>query len=294
MRAASPNAEPARKSPGPVSSDSPLLPHLPLIERVIRHICRRNCLSPDEAEDFASWMRVKLVESGEDILRKHDGRGTLETYLTVVVQRRFLDYRIEKWGKWRPSAAAKRLGEVAVGLERLVVKEGIPFEQAAEILRRNHGVTLSVAELAALGARLYLERTQRPAGEDEIGDVADPRRADDAVRLAERRAAAIRACQALEAALQQLDEHDRLIVKMCYLDGHSVAAVARRLEIDQKPLYPRLTRLKEQLRGQLESQGITREMVCDLIGEPEVEIRLDVHHGAEGRRTRPSSQRRGP
>ncbi len=55
-----------------------------------------------------------------------------------VVQRLFLDHRNRQWGKWRPSAEAKRRGPLAILLERLVVRDGWTFEQAVETLRTNH------------------------------------------------------------------------------------------------------------------------------------------------------------
>jgi len=44
------------------------------------------------------------------LLAKFEGRSSLRTFLTVVIQRLFLDHRISAWGKWRPSAEARRGG----------------------------------------------------------------------------------------------------------------------------------------------------------------------------------------
>ena len=38
--------------------------------------------------------------------------------------------RIAEWGKWRPSAVAKRLGPTAVLLDRLLTRDGRPFDDA--------------------------------------------------------------------------------------------------------------------------------------------------------------------
>ena len=76
------------------------------------------------------------------MLRRFEGRSSLTTYITVVVQRLFLDRRNRLWGKWRPSAEARRLGPTAVLLERLVSRDGWSAEQALETLRVNHGVTV--------------------------------------------------------------------------------------------------------------------------------------------------------
>ena len=52
------------------------------------------------------------------------GRGSLNTYLRVVIERLVLDMRVTNWGKWRPSARARRLGAEAVLFEQLTVRDG--------------------------------------------------------------------------------------------------------------------------------------------------------------------------
>jgi DNA-directed RNA polymerase specialized sigma24 family protein len=87
--------------------------------RAISFVSSRHHLPGSEADDFGSHVKLKLIEHDYAILKKFEGRSNLRTYLTVVIHRLFLDYRIKAWGKWRPSAAAKRCGGVAILLERL-------------------------------------------------------------------------------------------------------------------------------------------------------------------------------
>ena len=52
---------------------------------------------------------LKAIEraTGVDVvLRKFEVRSSLRTYLTVVVNRMYIDGRVKQWGKWRPSAIA--------------------------------------------------------------------------------------------------------------------------------------------------------------------------------------------
>lgn len=274
-------------------SASSLIDHLPLVERVIAHIRRRYRLSDDEGEDFESWVRLRLVEHGDSVLARFEGRSSLSSYLTVVVQRMFLDYRVEKWGKWRPSAAARRLGSVAIALERLISKDGFPFEEAAEILRRNHRVKQSVPELAALAGRLSLVRIERRHVQDEAVDPPSSQRSDEAVQRDEIRKSAARTKRAVDEALNRLRPDDRLLLKLCYVDGHTVAATARVLDLEQKPLYSRLERLRNELRDELVRQGITRQEVEELIGAPDVDLRFD-YRVPESTDPRPSAGKGGP
>ena len=110
-----------RVSANEVNHQQLLLDNLDLVERLVRFTARRHHLSFTDAEEFASIVRLKLVENDFAILRKFEGRSLLSTYLTVVIERLCHDFSIARWGKWRPSAAARRQGDVAMLLERSAV-----------------------------------------------------------------------------------------------------------------------------------------------------------------------------
>ena len=80
-------------------------------------------------------MRLRFIENDYAAIRKFRGESSLGTYLTVVVAMLVRDYRVQRWGRWRPSAAARRLGDVAVRLETLVRRNGQAVHEAAETLR---------------------------------------------------------------------------------------------------------------------------------------------------------------
>src|SRR5438067_6487981 len=111
-----------------VSDQSLFLSSLPVIDDVTALVCRRHRLSGAEAEDFASEVRLHFIARDSDVLRRFEGRSTLRTFLSVVIHRLFLDYRNRLWGKWRPSAEARRLGPTAILAERLVSRDGWTFE----------------------------------------------------------------------------------------------------------------------------------------------------------------------
>ncbi|HEV2146432.1 MAG TPA: hypothetical protein VGR37_03360, partial [Longimicrobiaceae bacterium] len=142
------------------------LENLGWIERVAASICRRHGFGGDDAEDFASWARLRIVEDDYAVLRKFRGESSVTTYLTVVVAMLFRDYRVSRWGRWRPSAAARRHGRLAVRLETLVHRDGYRLEQAGELLRTTGETDLSERELAELLARLPARSPTRPV---EVG-----------------------------------------------------------------------------------------------------------------------------
>jgi hypothetical protein len=107
-------------SVGPVEYQSLLVQQLGHIDRVVQAVARRHQLTVADAEELTSVVRFKLIDKDFAILRKFEGRSAITTYLTVVVARLCLDFFNERWGKWRPSAVARRLGGSAILLEQLV------------------------------------------------------------------------------------------------------------------------------------------------------------------------------
>jgi len=251
--------------------------HLELIERVIASIGRRRAISSDEADDFASWVRLRLLENDCAILAKFRGRSRFKTYLVTVIANLFRDYRISKWGKFRPSAKAKRRGPTAERLETLCHRDGFSFDEAVQILRRNHGVRESEAELMELAAALPHRVPHRTVGEEALEQVSTSERVEERVLDAERSAVAERAESCLARALQGLEPESRLVLKMHFEDRMTVAAIARTLDLDQKPLYRRIDRCLRTLRESLEGDGFTSDDAAELLGWEA--LALEIEYG---------------
>lgn len=252
-----PHPMPATATPERLYRDN-----LDLVEEVVESLRRRKHLSADETEDLRSRVHEKLLDDDYAILRKFEGRSNLGTYLTVVVHRVLLDWRTAEWGKWRPSAAAKRRGEAAILLERLTTRDGFTFDEACRILQDNHGVELGWQELEELAAELPA-RNPRPrgSGDDELFETlaaAAPSPHDELVEK-EREQGRKRVATVLVRALDRLPPEDRLILEMRYRDDFKIVDIARALHLEQKPLYRRIERLVRGLRGSLEKAGIHGE-----------------------------------
>lgn len=259
----------------PESCEALLLANLHVIEGVVRFVCQRHRLNPTEAEDFASEVKLRLVDNDYDVLRRFQHRSSLRTYLTVVIQRMFLDYRNRLWGKWRPSAEALRLGDVAIRLERLISREGYDFEHACEILRINEGVTLGRSELAEIAARLPLRTRPTLVGEELLDTVPLKDDLPDAdLDSSGVRAMGARIRLALAPAVNALADQDRLILRLRFQDGLAIADIARALNLEQKPLYRRLESLFRTLRSALEAAGIDQEVAIDVVNRKDVDISL--------------------
>jgi RNA polymerase sigma factor for flagellar operon FliA len=240
-------------------SDTPgalFLAHQAAIESVIRFVCRRRGLRGDAADDFASEVRLRLVESNYEVLRKFEGRSSIQTYLTVVIQRLALDYQASRWGRWRPSAVARHYGPAAVRLEQLVVRDHVPLPDALEMIDREMGGVDRPA-LEALAARFPLRVRRQYVGEEVLESAAAE--APDAERLLVRADEASRFERVkarLAELLADLDPPARLVLQLRFEQGMKVADIARLQQTDQKRLYRRIQDVLEGLREILEQEGV--------------------------------------
>jgi RNA polymerase sigma factor for flagellar operon FliA len=271
-----------------------LVSNLALIDRAIDFTCRRNRLSPDESEEFKSIVRLKLVDNDYAILRKYEGRSSLATFLAVVVQRMLLDYRIQMWGKWHSSAEAKRLGEAAIEVEKLLVRDGrSPDEAWAALQPTPHNLTR--AEIARIASRLPRREPKKTlVGLDEAASLTAPATDpmdEDRKRISEKISIVVR------RFIDALADDERLVLQLRFETGMTVAEIARSLHLDQKQLYRQVERQLREIRVELEASGIRSEDAASVIGDqgvildfrmersnarpstPNVETTTDTHEG---------------
>ena len=250
-----------------------LLEHLELIDRVVRYIGRRHHLTKTDVEDLASLVRLRLIDRDFAVLRKFQGRSNLGTYLTTVVEHIYLDFCVVRWGKWRPSAAARRLGPTAVLLDQLVSREGLTFNEAISTLQINHGVTASWDDLHAIFVQLPTRTVRRFAAEEELAAVAGQVGARDRALEREDDVEVIeRVESALAGILATLPARDQLLLKLYYEDGLSMAAIGELMRTPAKPLYRRLEEAITLIRGELRQQGIEAKDVDRIVGHPALNI----------------------
>jgi len=235
------------------TSTSPSPEDLTLLSEVLRDVSRRR-LSPDEAQDFVQSAHLKLLERQYDVFGRFTGGSSLRTYLTVVVIRLLLDWRNSTYGKWRPSAAAVRLGPEAVRLERLIVRDGFSAAEAIEMMRlRPHAPP--VEALWHLRQQLPPRARTRLVSET-AADGVTAHTFEDPVMASEERRRKRRVRQALAQALRDLPAEDRQLIRERFQGDRTVQALARGLQQDPKALYRRFGRILQSLRRQLTLAGV--------------------------------------
>jgi|KBSMisStandDraft_5_1062788.scaffolds.fasta_scaffold21825_2 RNA polymerase sigma factor for flagellar operon FliA len=249
------------------------LSQLDVIERVISFVSARHHLPGVDADDFGSHVKLKLIEDDYGILRKFQGRSSLRTFLTTVINHLFLDYRNAEWGKWRPSAEARRAGEVAILLERLTGRDHYSFEEACALMETNHQVTVGRRELEAIAGRLPMRVKRRFESDDVLAAVpAVQPELDELIADQERAVIAARVETALKKAMDGLGAQDRLIFALRFHDGRTLVDIAKALRLDQKALYRRVERLVRELQAALQAGGIDGEAALEIFESAAVSI----------------------
>ena len=248
--------------PATTTAEEQFVASLPIIERIVSAIARRHLLSAGDAEEFGAWAKAKLIEGDYAVFRKFGGRSALSTYLVVVLRNLYRDYQNSLWGRWRPSAAAKRVGPLAVRLEQLLVRDGMPLREASYIVCAAHS-EVTEKELARLAASLP---RNHPVAEVSLEtaelspSLASPTSVDSSLDETPRIEAV------LHDVIEQLPAEDAVILRMRFWSNLSVADIARSLRLDQKSLYRRLERIAEHLRQALSARGIDRATVAEAFG----------------------------
>ncbi len=240
-----------------------------LIEQVIAFTVRRNRLNADDAEDFSQCVFVELIDNDYARLRKLKDLSCLRSFLITTVQHLHQDFRNKKWGKWRASAEATRQGRIAVLLERLMVRDGYTFGEACEVIRTNHGLGVSDAELERVRALLPMRERRARADETEAETLrAAEISAESAAMLAEGRSEAARFWNTLDRLVAGLDPQDRVIIEMRFEQGLTLAQISRVLHLEQPKLYRHWQDLRRMLRERLQEEGFAASEIAAYLASP--------------------------
>jgi RNA polymerase sigma factor (sigma-70 family) len=227
-------------------------------------------MAAEDVDDFLSEVRLHLIEDDYGVLRRFEGRCSLPTFLAMTIQHLLFDYRARRWGRFRPSQAARRLGPVGVRLETLMLRDGKSPAAAAAALAAE-GYTHAAGDAEQLAAQFpkrkprALEVGLHDVDDGEPGLAAGTDSADG-VAGRERLAVSRTVDDAMRAAMQDLPAEDRTILRLHFDAGMSVADIARSLALDSRPLYRRLSRICGVLRERLFAAGVSGAEVTDLLG----------------------------
>lgn len=226
---------------------------LALFSEVLRQVARMHRLRPEDADDFFQTAHCRQLERNYDVFRQFGGRSSLRTYLTVVAVRLLLDWRNSRFGKWRPSTDARRLGENAVALERLMSRDGHTAGEAIASVAIQ--TDASPEALDRLIEQLPARVRRRFAPASEI-DTSGPRMEfSDPIEDRERERWNESVLAALRASVERLPPSDQVLLDHRFRAGLTVKSASVTLSVEPKRLYRRLQTVLKQLRVDLSERG---------------------------------------
>lgn len=253
--------------PDTVLSDQEFLLHsLELVHKLVRCLCHRQGISPDEREELEGEVRVKLMENDYRVLRQCDDPARLPSYLGLVVISTWHDrLRKLKGRAKRPSSRARVLGPAAIELEKHLGR-GETVDVAYERLKHDFP-ELGCKDFEDLAEKVKPRPGRRMEGDETLAVLASPEPGgDQRLERREGQARKRRALALMAKHLAELPEEDRrLLVRAC-AGGVKVSRIARSLGLEQKPLYRRIDKRLSDLRHKLEEAGICWKDLRDVLG----------------------------
>ncbi len=262
-----PRPSPQRVAP-PSRGRALLEEHFALVQKRLDQVTRNCGLPEHEADEFRSWALFRLVENDYRIPGSWEGRSSFSSYLTVALMNLMRDYRIKVWGRWRPSATARRQGREAILLERFWSRDGLPLHEAVDRVRAEPGVSLSRAELERIADELPCRAERRWSGEKDLQRIGIDGGVEERVEESERARLAAHLREELLSHLRALPAEDRLLLKLHYRDGLSLPAVGAFQGRPQRQMYLVRDRCLKKLRQAFEAAGLRPEQVLGLVGSP--------------------------
>jgi RNA polymerase sigma factor (sigma-70 family) len=261
-----------------IDAEEVFLTNLCLIDKAVGYVCHRNHVNRDEEEEFGSYVKVKLIESNYGIIRKFEGRSAFSTYMTTVIQRMFFQYRVQMWGKWRPSAQARRLGDKGITLERLLTRDGYTYSEAVAVLTTGQPPGFTVEEIEAIVARLPI-RQPRPVLVAAIENTDNGPSIEPALFSSERAVIARHTAATIDAAIATMESEDQVILRLRFWNARTIPQIARSLRLDDKKLYKRIGKLLAQLKFTLEGAGVKAADACELLDFSDHELAFAFPEG---------------
>ncbi len=239
--------------------------HWQMITDVVERSRRKLGADEEEGETVESKVKFKLYANNFEIIRNFRRESSFPAYLRTIVQRTFHDLRAERFGKWHHSAAAERLGPLAMDLERMIYREGHTPSEAISVLLTSHPEISRTTLEKTLEALPIKPRRPSMVSMKDIEEMISTDSDSDILmitgerfRLSERVAALVR------RFMDELEDTDRKLLQFLFERDLKISTISRMLMKDQKGLYRRRDELLARLRSELEKAGIGPKDAADL------------------------------
>jgi RNA polymerase sigma factor (sigma-70 family) len=252
--------------------------HLDLVRRIVAATSGRKGLGAAEREEFASFVVLKLLENDCARLRCFRGQSSVKTYLTIVIQRLFIDFNRARQGTWRASARARAMGSLAERLERQISRDGLSFEEVLQQLLAE-GVEITRDELWRLAESLPRRRRPRLVDLESVPEIPGSRRDPESeAAFGEQSRLRRQLDETLRESIATLPTRDALILKMWFERGMTAPQIAGALRIRTREVYSAIRRSTSRLRKHLERRRVQKREVLELLNEkvPEMDLFAEI------------------
>lgn len=247
---------------------------LELIKSLIAYAAFRHRMRSGDAEDFCSHVMLKLIENDYARLRKYRGSSSLKTYLTVVIQRLYLDYCADKHGRWRPSTRAKALGEMAVAIEALLYRDGHTFDEVERIVNVSRRQGVPRDRLWELATALPFRAPRRFVGEEELERLVPNCRDASRSLDGEDEPLRLKLLAALRRSISEIPPQDALVLRMRFEGDLKAPQIAAALRMAPRAVYHSLAKSLRALRKLLETEGLLKEDALHVAHSQKAELEL--------------------
>lgn len=230
---------------------------LPEIEKAVRAVAGRHRLSVEDGQELYSLTMLKLIQRDYAVLRAFGNQSSWGTYLTSVARRVWLDHRNRELGKWRPCARVRRLGALAIQLDRSINRDGMTPQDAIAQLRLTHRAE-SITKLKSLARKVPRRCNRRmiPLKPDMPIAARTP-----AYAPWEQKQAMARLRAALRSAFRDLSDQERKLLWLRFAKSWTIKRIADHTGLAPRSLYRQFQNILRRLRRSLETTGLSWEEI---------------------------------
>ncbi len=225
---------------------------IPEIEKAVRTVSCRKRLDREERQELYSSTMLKIIQDDFAVLRSYQGRSRWSTYFTIVAQRVLLDQWNRRLGKWRPSAAARRLGLNGIALDRLLNRDGLSGPEAVDQLIRC-GARESRQTLYRWVRRLPRRSKRRFVPLEQATQATQATQAEPL----EEKTMTSELHRTLTHALRDLSEQERRLLWLRFGKSWTIPRIAKNLGAEPRRLYREFQSIFRRLRRRLEGAGLS-------------------------------------
>ena len=252
-----------------------------LVEKAISGVCSEFQIAEEDAKDFASQMWEKFFKDDCRLLKAAEDKGA--AYIKTMVRNTAIDQHRKEKGQWRPSTKAKKLGDIAVRLEKYLYHQYIPFQEAISLLRtecKAEGALMpSVETLEAWSIKLYrMPKSRREISIDsEKGNVINlsfhsrengrnPLKNPEEESMLENTRKVHQTCQSIiQNFSSRLSKNQKLMIKLHFEHGYSMSKIADMLSMSQPQVNYQVKSILKNLKKELLKSGINENDIIDII-----------------------------